>query len=397
MLLRRLLIASFLAAFLSSNAHAADAEQMTTNEAVIRLFEKPVQTDWFTQDFLAAVPPAKLDEIIGKLKDAFGPLVSVEGTGQQLTVLLESAEVPTQITLDAEGKIAGLFFASPEATGGTLQDYVSAIANLPGATALLVISEGAVVAEHDADEPLAVASTFKLAILSALRSAYTDGLLSPETVVSIDERWKSLPSGVMQSWPAGMPVTLATLATQMISISDNTATDALVHIIGREAIAAISPRNTPVPTTADIFKLNAPQNVGLLTQWQQSDESGRHEVLEKLAEVPLPAAGDISSATATAEWFLTVQETCALLEDVADDPAFSANPGLTRRGDWQSVAFKGGSDNGVLNFSTRVVDAAGKAHCVSATWNDGTTLDTQKLSGPYLGIMRALRGDRAAD
>ena len=40
-----------------------------------------------------------------------------------------------------------------------------------------------------------------------------------------------------QDWPKGAPVTLHTLATLMISISDNTATDQLIAIVGRDAIA----------------------------------------------------------------------------------------------------------------------------------------------------------------
>ncbi len=75
----------------------------------------------------------------------------------------------------------------------------------------------------------------------------------------------SVPSGQMQDWPIGSPVTLHTLATMMISISDNTATDALIRVLGREAVAAemvasghAEPsRNIPMLTTVEFFALKS--------------------------------------------------------------------------------------------------------------------------------------------
>ena len=57
----------------------------------------------------------------------------------------------------------------------------------------------------------------------------------------------SLPSGITQSWPAGSPVTLQTLATLMISISDNTATDTLVTLERRKLDAFVATRRRARP------------------------------------------------------------------------------------------------------------------------------------------------------
>src|SRR5690606_39753601 len=44
----------------------------------------------------------------------------------------------------------------------------------------------------------------------------------------------SLPTGILQEWPVGTPMTIQSLATLMISISDNTATDVLLRVAGRD-------------------------------------------------------------------------------------------------------------------------------------------------------------------
>lgn len=68
----------------------------------------------------------------------------------------------------------------------------------------------------------------------------------------------------------------------------------------------------------------------------------------------------------------------------------SINPGLADPEDWTSVAYKGGSDQGVLNFSTRLVSRDGKVHCVVASWNDDEDVPMDKLAEPYRGILRKL-------
>ena len=60
---------------------------------------------------------------------------------------------------------------------------------------------------------------------------------SPICLLSTQGR--SLPSGITQDWAPGTPASLEQLATLMISISDNTATDALMGLIGRERLEAI--------------------------------------------------------------------------------------------------------------------------------------------------------------
>ena len=53
-------------------------------------------------------------------------------------------------------------------------------------------------------------------------------------VVNVDR--SSIGGGTVAGFPRGAPITLHTLASLMISISDNTATDILLHVVGRENV-----------------------------------------------------------------------------------------------------------------------------------------------------------------
>lgn len=303
-----------------SVAMPASAQTVSTNDAVARLFTGEIDPAWLNETFAAAVPPDRLAALIEEMTSGYGSLVSVEGSGPNLSVQLTDAEVPTEVTLDAEGRISGLFFQAPIPTSGDVASESAGIANLPGETAILVTTDGEDVASHNADEPLMVGSTFKLAILAALMDAVDNGSIALDDVVPFDAGWRSAGSGTLHTWPEGSPVTIATLANLMIAISDNTATDALIDVVGRERIEPLTPRNTPLLKTAEVFKLNASGNAELAAAWRAADANARRAMLPEIDPLPLPAAGDLAPGPLIAEWHMTVREACALIERAADAP-----------------------------------------------------------------------------
>ncbi len=93
---------------------------------------------------------------------------------------------------------------------------------------------------------------------------------------------------------------------------------------------------------------------------------------------------------------MTATELCTLLDRVSDSPAFTINPGVADAQKWRSVAFKGGSDSGVLNLSTRVVAQDGTVHCAVVTWNNpGGETGIDQVAPIYRGLLASLR-DAAA-
>ncbi|MGQ9871393.1 serine hydrolase [Leptodesmis sp.] len=55
----------------------------------------------------------------------------------------------------------------------------------------------------------------------------------------------------MQTWPDDSLLTVQSLAPLMISQSDNTVTDHLIHLVRREAIEAIAPCHRPFLSTRE--------------------------------------------------------------------------------------------------------------------------------------------------
>ncbi|MBV7486073.1 serine hydrolase [Bordetella sp. BOR01] len=376
-----------LASMPASGQNAARPEQ-----AIERLFAAPIQQAWFTPAFLKQVPLDRMAGLLRQLQAQHGAFESVKRDGRGYMVSLQRARVPTRLVLDTEGRIAGLWFEAP-IIPGSLQDQVAAIAALPGQTAVLVLRDDAPMAAHRADTPLAVGSTAKLAILKAVAGAVAQGKMAWDQAVPLDPAWRSLPTGILQDWPAGTPITVASLANLMISISDNTATDALIWLAGRDAIQAVTPRNTPFMTTRELFTMKAAGHAGLRSAWVAGDPTGRRALLDGMATAPLPDAGQLEAQpTIDVEWYLSVREACALITELAVQPALHINPGLAAPAKWARIAYKGGSEPGVLNFTIFMQDPEGTRYCVSASWNNpAAVLDDQALAGPYRAILDSLQ------
>ena len=118
-------------------------------------------------------------------------------------------------------------------------------------------------ASLDPDRRLCVGSASKLVLFGSLLELIRRGGRQWTDLVTLREDDRSLPSGVMQVWPAGSSLTLEACAILLLSHSDNTAADMLHREVGREAIdrwlrsagvsCDISVR--PFPSTRALFGL----------------------------------------------------------------------------------------------------------------------------------------------
>lgn len=376
-------------------APAAGTQPSDARAALVRLFTADqLSADWFAPEFLAAVPLARVAQVVSDLKREHGALQRMDEEGGAFTVVFERAIVPARIALDAAGRISTLFLGQPRVRLAGLDGAVQEIRGLPGRIGLLVLEDGRERAALNAEAPLAVGSAFKLAVLAALREQIASGRRSWRDTVDLRPEWKSLPSGLLQDWPDGSPLTLHTLAGLMISRSDNTAADALIHLLGREAVEAVAPaRNRPFLTTREAFILKDPRNQDLLTRYRNGDEAARRTLLGDAQRRPLPAEGLFAGGPVAldVEWFYSVRELCAVMGRVADLPLVGINPGVARRPDWARIAFKGGSEPGVLNLTTLVEGANGRTFCVAVTWNDEARSSENRIMGLYAGMIDFLK------
>ncbi|MEO7221416.1 MAG: serine hydrolase [Devosia sp.] len=379
-------LVTILAGLMAVPAMAEDKE-IATLRAV--LAEGPLDLSLFSAEFLKAVPPAQLEPVAEGIKATIGPVVAVVPQGGP-TYLVETAthEMSSDIVLDAADKIVGLLFRPPVASTATIEAVLKAMAAAAPQSAYLVTENGVPLHAKDADTALAVGSAFKLGVLKALRQQIEAGNKSWDEVAELTQADISLPSGILQGWPVGAPLTLHTLASLMISISDNTATDVLMRVVGREVVEAAL-GIAPALTTRELFVLKAERE--LLARYIAGDLAEKRAVLEEVANKSLPDGSKaLSPHDQGAEWYVSPTALCALIESVADLDVVQINPGVASKRDWARIAFKGGSETGVLNLTTAVVGKDGTRYCVAASWNDSKGIDEAKATSAYASLLSKL-------
>ena len=373
-------------AFLSLLTIAASSDPRAS--LLTALFSDPAHAAFtLSPSFIAAVPEARVRSLIAQIEEANGAFVSLNGSGAEYVVHLARADVTARIAIDPAGVVTGLRLTRIVPRGETAAELAARIEALPGSVSLLLIEDGKRAIAFHADEPLAVGSAFKLVVLRAVTEAIAAHKLAWDQVVRLDPAWRSLPSGFLQTWPDATPLTVATLANLMISISDNTAADALAHLVGRDALDAASPGNAPFLSTREMFVLKAGIPANGAAKWRELPAAGRRALLDTTKGAKLPDTLSLPATPNGPEWRLSATELCEMLARVSGVEAFRINPGPADPADWTRVAYKGGSDGGVLNFSFYGIDKRGRAICASATWNDTKALDEASLLTPFTGLL----------
>jgi len=366
----------------------AGAQSLRTPEAVLRglLSGAPVTADDFSPDFLAQVPLAQLQPVLDATRAELGPVTSVEMTGNSAHVASETATMEAKIGLDAEGRVAMLWFDLPAPKSMSLDAARAQLAALGERVAWLVRRDGVTIEARDADVPLAVASAFKLGVLSVLLDDIATGARRWDELLVLEARHKSLPTGLLQDFPDESPITLHTAAFLMISQSDNTATDLLIDSLGRERIAARLGLSRLI-TTRELFALKA--DPAAQTAYLAADDQDAARIAAQAALTrPDPAAAG-GPFVPGVEWDIPLSRLCDLIEPMAGEAILRANPGPVPSG-WASVAYKGGSEGGVLNFTTALTDADGTGYCVAMTVNGGATDMTASVAA-FRSLLAAIR------
>ncbi|MDY6897098.1 MAG: serine hydrolase [Cyanobacteriota bacterium] len=353
-----------------------------------------VKAEWFSSYFLTQVPITQIESIVNDIKKQLGSYQGVEQDGNDYTVNFSQGSAATIINLNSTGQITRLFFQTSLKLI-SLSDAIAEFEKLPGKAHLLVKENSAIIADFNAETSLGVGSAFKIAVLKTLKQQIASGQKAWSDIVILKSEDKSLPSGILQSWPEDSQLTLETLASLMISMSDNTATDILIKQVGKESIESISSKkNIPFLTTREMFSLKVSKNRKLLQRYRKGDLKQRREILAELANQPLPDVNEFIETNPNAldvEWFYNAKELCELMEEVQDLPLMSINPGISNPKDWEQIAFKGGSELGVINLTTWLKGKNGKQYCVVATWNDSNApVDEKRFAGLYGGVISFL-------
>ncbi|HAT72395.1 MAG TPA: serine hydrolase [Elusimicrobia bacterium] len=293
--------------------------------------------------------------------------------------------VPAAISLNPlTDRVNGIFFGLAYKKDQTLTEARMALVALPGKTGLLVLHLGKnpeTIEALNENSHFAVGSAFKLYVLGAL----LEKKVPWEKIFRLKEEDRSLPSGSLQGWPDGAPVTAHTLAAMMISESDNTAADALISRVGRRNIEAALPALghsnpallRPFLKTSEMFRLKA-DNAAALKYISLPPEE-KYGFLEDLRAIRLSAAALRPSPFGLdkIEWPASPADLCRVMKYFSDKDDKAAldilamNPGLHMpEGGFLYAGYKGGSQPGVFSTTWLLKNKKGEWFCLSAAWND---------------------------
>ncbi len=379
----------------------------------------------FDPAFLAQVSPAMLNQ---GLKGVTGvKLLSIEVSEPSTLVAIVSTggAVPraqVALTVERQGLISGLRI-SPATTGptpGTWAGVDAALRAVAPQVRLLVanVSNGSCQPVDSIDPGTAapLGSAFKLYVLDALGNAVAAGKVRWNQPLTVTAQLKSLPSGDLQNAPDGTQISVQDTAAKMISISDNTAANMLINLVGLPAVEAALATSgmadpaldRPFLTTRELFILKLDQWPALAKRYIAADEAGRQALLASTVDrAPLPAVAAAEAWTTprevnSLEWFASANDLCRGYTSLA---ALARRPGLSPIGQvlslndgglqldpaqWKTTWFKGGSEPGVLTLAYLATTRTGKSYVVAVLAENPSQPIDEATAAP--AMLSAIKG-----
>jgi beta-lactamase class A len=322
--------------------------------------------------------------------------IAVDRAGLIDTLLFEPYQPPPASWAQADRELAGL---APDAS--LLAARVS-----PGGSCTPAHQVAAGTAR-----PLG--SIFKLFVLGALGHQIAAGRVSWNQPVTVTAQLKSLPSGQLQNDPDGTQISVLDTAAKMISISDNTAADMLINLVGRSAVEAQDQQwsghaalNLPFLTTREVFILKLSHWPALANRYIAANEAGRRALLTSTVDrTPLPALAAAHAWTVprdidTLEWFASPEDICrafAGLRQLASRPGLAPLGSVLSANDggagldparWPTVWFKGGSEPGVATLGYLATNSKGQTFVVVAMLSDPAAVLPPSAEAGLLAIVQ---------
>ena len=235
-------------------------------------------------------------------------------------------------------------------------------------------------------------------------------------LLTVTAQLKSLPSGELQNDPDGTRISVQDTAAKMISISDNTAANMLIELVGRPAVEAAlvatgmadPALDRPFLTTREMFILKLDQWPALAKRYLAANEAGRDALLASTVDrAPLPAVAAAQAWTTprdinSLEWFASADDICRAYTALA---ALARRPGMSPIGhvlslndgglqldpaQWKTTWFKGGSEPGVLTLAYLATTQTGQSYVVIVLAENPTQPINEATAAPVL--LEAIKG-----
>ena len=375
----------------------------------------------FDTAFLAQVSPAVLNQVLHAA--AIVGLLSIEVSDPRTLVAIASASgvlsrAQVALSVDSQGLISGLRIG--RVIPATWASVDAAVRSVAPRVRLLVanVSTGSCHPVHSIDPAAAapLGSAFKLYVLDALGNAVASGKIRWNQLLTVTAQLKSLPSGELQNDPDGTRISVQDTAAKMISISDNTAANMLINLVGRTSVEtaltttgmADPALDRPFLTTRELFILKLDQWPALAKRYIAASEASRLALLAGTVDrAPLPAAAAAQAWTTprdinSLEWFASADDICRAYTSLA---ALARRPGLSPIGQvlslndgglqldpaqWKTTWFKGGSEPGVLTLTYLATTRTGQSYVVTVLAENPSQPINEAKAAPVL--LSAIKG-----
>ncbi|MEO9463045.1 MAG: serine hydrolase [Marinomonas sp.] len=354
--------------------------------------------DVFAPVFLNAISPEQFTGLSNQVTAQFGQPLAVENLKPfgphkaAFDIRFETGIGRIEMALSpaAPNRITELLIRRIDPIGDDLSKITEELSALPGEVSVYFgpLDGTDPVIAINTDRQMAIGSTFKLYVLSALARKIAAGDAKWDDTLPLTR--PSFPSGMTQEWPQGSPLTLQSHAALMISISDNTTTDSLVDFLGQEFLAKevrdsghSQPNlNAPFLTTRQMFTLKTLEDEQL-EMYRKLSVPKKQFLVQELAARDIEQ-DDVEKAFANGphaldiEWFASAQDIRKLLAHMpkgGDDTSLeimAINPSApdTFFAAFPSIYYKGGSEPGVLNFTWLLKDKQSEWQVLTMSWNN---------------------------
>ena len=351
----------------------------------------------FTEEFITKVGDKVLLNVLVELSKSMKPVrfghLGQDSTSTDLVAGVEIGNgqwnrIKVRTQEEEPYLIAGLLFqpaADLDPTFKSWQNFEKRFLKLGPQVSFLAVevtAEERDIFSVNPDDILAIGSTFKLYVLAALaKSTLSEEDFFWDQLFPIRDAWKSLPSGTMQNEVEGIEFTLLKYAQNMISISDNTATDHIMHILGRDRVEeALSYTNhsnptktVPFLTTKEFFVLKVALTKEEKKNYIDADRDKKLVILESEEIKKKEPEKKVMALTNwihnkkplnidTFEWFASARDLARVmvaLKAFSELPGginvsevLSINPGIPFDAKvWPYVGYKGGEEPGVFQMT----------------------------------------------
>ena len=379
----------------------------------------------FDAPFLAQVSPAMLNQALQGATGVKLLSIQVSKPSTLVAIVSTSGVIPraqVALAVDSQGLISGLRI-SPATTApvpATWAGVNAALRTVAPQVRLLVanVSNGSCQPVDSIDPATAapLGSAFKLYVLDALGNAVASGKVHWNQPLTVTAQLKSLPSGELQDQPDGTRISVQDTAAKMISISDNTAANMLINLVGRPAVeAALTTTgmadpalDRPFLTTRELFILKLDQWPALADRYIAANQAGRLALLASTVDrAPLPAVEEAGAWTTPREvdrleYFASASDVCRVytsLATLARQPALAPIGRVLSLNDdglqldpaqWKTTWFKGGSEPGVLTLAFLATNRSGQSYVVTVLAENTSQPIDQASAIP--AILAAVKG-----